>query len=547
MQTLIGRYTFRIAGIIVIFIIGLFFINKYFLVGVPAYGGEIREGIIGTPRFINPVFAQSAADKDLTSLIYSGLMRDLGEELVPDLAKEYSVSDNGREYEFTIRESAVFHDGIKVKPEDIIFTVNTIQDFLIKSPYRTQWEGVEIEKVDSDTVVFKLKQPYSDFLHNTTVGILPSHLWQNVPPEQFGFSEYNIRPVGSGPFVFKSLKEDSSGIPVEYTLTGNKNFTLGRPFLEQIKVVFYPDEKSAVRGYEDKETTNIASLTPEETMDKLLKDKKTQTVIYPLSRVFGIFFNSNNNQLLRNEYIIEAIDLAINKSHVVDFVLHGYGEIANGPVPGIEENENNYDPDRAREILENNNWVLNKQSGIREKNLNSTNMPLSISLSTSNTPELKNTAELIKAYLIEIGVNLDTKIFEPGNLQQDIIRQRDYEALLFGQVIERKSDIYAFWHSSQRNDPGLNVSVYTNSKVDELLEKLRVETNKEKVNEFLQELDNIIKNEKPAVFLYSPSLIYITKDNLRGLNGTPIGSAEDRFQEVYKWFIRTERIWNFLL
>lgn len=536
-------YSIKIILIILALVVGLFFINRYFLVEVPAYGGSITEGVIGTPRFINPVFAQSNPDRDLTALVYSGLVREVDGKIVPDLAESYTISPDGKEYTFVLQDDALFHDGERVKPEDVVFTITTLQDFLIKSPYRTRWEGVESEQIDARTVVVRLRQPFSNFLDNMTIGILPSHLWRDIPPEQFGFSEYNIRPIGSGPYKFKSLRESGSGIPVQYTLESYRDFTLGRPYIEQIKINFYANEEEAIAAYASGNVDMVASITP----SAEIEEDNAHIIHYPLDRVFGLFFNPNGNQLLRSEYIIEAIDLAIDKEHIVDTVLHGYGSVADGPVPKMDEGENNYDPERARGLLESNGWQLNEETNMREKNINNQITPLVIALSTNNAPELKHTAELVRAYLSNIGIGTDIKLFEPGNLQQDIIRQRDYEALLFGQIINQESDLYAFWHSSQRNDPGLNVSVYTNSRVDALLEQIRIETNADEVANLLERVSDIITEEKPAVFLYNPSLIYIVDEDVKGLIPAQIGNMENRFLDVHKWFLKTEKIWSFIL
>src|SRR3990167_7464173 len=110
-------------------------INKHFMVNVPMPGGSISEGIIGTPRFINPVLANSPADQDLVSLIYSGLYRKSADgSLVPDLAAKYDMSKNGLIYTFTLKDKIYFHNGKPVTADDVLFTINKVKDSIIKSP-----------------------------------------------------------------------------------------------------------------------------------------------------------------------------------------------------------------------------------------------------------------------------------------------------------------------------------------------------------------------------------------------------------------------------
>ena len=188
-------------------------INQRFTTTIPASGGSFHEGIIGTPRFVNPVLALSDADKDMTKLVYSGLMRKLPNgSFIPDLADAYTVSSDQLTYTFTIKDNIFFHDGASITADDIVFTISTIQDPIIKSPSRLNWEGVTVEKIDSHTIAFKLKQPYAAFLDNTTVGILPSHIWSTIPSEQFSFSDFNITSVGSGPYKITDVEKRSGGV-----------------------------------------------------------------------------------------------------------------------------------------------------------------------------------------------------------------------------------------------------------------------------------------------------------------------------------------------
>jgi peptide/nickel transport system substrate-binding protein len=135
-------------------------INAYFLVEVPKGGGSITEGIIGVPSLVNPVLALSDADKDLTTLVYSGLMRkESNGTFSPDLAESYTVSPDGITYTFTLRKDATFQDGTPVTADDVIFTIEKIKDPLIKSPRKLGWDGITVAKGNDNTVVFNLKQP----------------------------------------------------------------------------------------------------------------------------------------------------------------------------------------------------------------------------------------------------------------------------------------------------------------------------------------------------------------------------------------------------
>ena len=178
------------------------------------------------------------------------------------------------------------------------------------------------------------------------------------------------------------------------------------------------------------------------------------------------------------------------------------------------------------------------------KNKKKTAADLAFSISTGNAPELTKAAELIRRELADIGMKVDIKTFEVGNLNQSVIRPRQYDALLFGQIINRESDLFAFWHSSQRNDPGLNVAMYTNAKVDKILEDASVTQNEQARIKKYAQFESEIKKDMPAVFLYSPNFIYALSGELKGLSISHITSPADRFSNIHLWYTGTENVWK---
>ena len=167
-------------------------VNTYFMTDIPAHGGELREGMIGLPRTINPIFALSGTDRDISTRVYSGLMKYQGDTLVGDIAKSYNVSSDGLTYSFVLRTDVQFQDGTRLTADDVAFTIQKIQDAALKSPHRSDWLNVGVKVTSPSEIQFILKQPYSPFLANTTIGIIPKHIWGGVSDDQFIFSQYNI-------------------------------------------------------------------------------------------------------------------------------------------------------------------------------------------------------------------------------------------------------------------------------------------------------------------------------------------------------------------
>ena len=213
-------------------LLGLYALERSLLVTIPAYGGILVEGEVGSPRFINPLLAISDADRDLAALTYAGLM-GLSEtgKLVPVVAEGYTLSEDGKTYTFTLRQDAKFSDGSSVLAEDVVFTVERAQDPALKSPRYADWSGVRATVVDERTVRFTLAKPYAPFLELTTLGILPSHLWRDVASEEFPFSTLETNPVGAGPFRVERILRDSSGLIESVSLVENPLYAPGRPYL----------------------------------------------------------------------------------------------------------------------------------------------------------------------------------------------------------------------------------------------------------------------------------------------------------------------------
>ncbi len=528
-------------------------VNTSLMVDVPANGGYINEGIVGSPRFINPVLAISDLDHDMSALIYSGLMKDgPSNSLTTDLAKSYDISSDGLTYTFILKDNIYFHDGVKVTADDVEFTINKIQDNTIKSPRRPAFYDVAVEKIDDKQIKFILKKPYSPFLENLTVGILPKHLWSNLSSDEFSLSQYNLEPIGSGPYKIskmETLQKNMLIIPSYYELSAFDKYASGRPFIDKVVINFYRDEKALIDAYNNGEIEDISSISPNE-IAGIKKQSGAEVETSPLPRVFGVFFNQNQSEILSNKEVRLALDTATDKQTIVDDVLGGYGKTLDGPIPyGLISSDgspsNEYNTDMAENILLKAGWIKNSGTGIMEKKISpSRTIKLAISISTLNSPDLIKAAELIKNDWEKIGATVDIKQFEFGDLQQNIIRPRKFEALLYGMVIGRDIDFFAFWHSSQRNDPGLNISMYANSKVDKLLEDARKTSNSSVRIDKYKSFENEIKKDIPAVFLYSPEFIYIIPDKIKGSSIGTITLPYERFLNINNWYIETNNLWK---
>jgi peptide/nickel transport system substrate-binding protein len=530
-----------VLGVLVIItsLVGIYALERSVLVTIPANGGTLVEGELGSPRFVNPLLAVSDADRDLSTLTNAGLM-GLGAsgELVPVLAESYSVSDDGKSYTFTLRKGSMFSDGTPITADDVVFTVQKAQDSALKSPELANWSGVLAQALDARTVRFTLTKPYAPFIENTTLGILPAHLWRSVSDEDFPFSTLATEPVGAGPFKFSKVVRGADGIIEEYDVVANTSYALGRPHLDGIHFVFYSQADDLKAGLENGSVQSAYGV-PE-----------PSALRAPYASVFGVFFNPNQNPALARPEVRKALSLAIDRTNITQRVLGGYASPLMGPVPpgsGIDGTPIPVLADRigsASAVLTAGGWKYDATAGVWKQA--GAKLALTMTLKTSNVPELKAVATAVKADWEKLGVQTDIELYEPGDLSQNVIRPRKYDALLFGMVVGRDRDLFAFWDSSQRNDPGLNIALYANKTVDQLLESARQESDPAKRLDDLAKINADISADYPAAFTHAPDFLYVVPPALQGIALTQISTPSDRFASVSDWYLERQSVWPFL-
>lgn len=512
---------------------------------VPKKGGEYAEGIVGQPIYINPLLSQtSEADADLTQLVYSGLLKyDNAGNLTNDLAENYEISEDKKTYTFFLKSNVSWHDGEKMSADDVKFTMDILQDPAYKSPLRQSWQGVGVEKIDETTIKFNLEQPYFGFLNKLTLGILPKHIWENINPEKFTLADYNLRPIGTGPYLFSNIQKDSLGTIASIDLLSFPNYFDGEPYIPKITVNFYPDDNAAMNAYNQKEVGGLGNL-PLDRLAEIKSKKSTLNHELVIPRFFSLFFNQTKSIVLANDAVRKSLALAVNRDEIIEQVLGGKGVAVYAPfLPQMNEfnpdtEKNAFDIEKSKEILEADGWKMNEEKGVREKG----GTELRFKILTIDWPELSQTAGLLQEQWQKVGVQAEVEILTISDMQQNHIRPREYEALLFGQESSFDPDLYPFWHSSQKQDPGLNLSLFDNKKGDVLLEEARQETNDEARVAKFREFQTILAEKIPAIFLFSPYYVYPVSDQIKGIEMKDINSPSWRFAEVSKWFINTRRV-----
>jgi len=528
-------------------VIGLL-INLYFqnTVTVPRPGGKYIEGLVGVPKYINPLLSQyNDVDQDISTLLFNGLMKVNSQGVLElDLAREYQVSEDQKSYTFYLKDNIYWHDGEKLTPDDVIFTFSAIMDPEWQSLWRTYFNNVTIEKIDDLTLRFNLEEPSSLFLENTTFGIIPEHLWQNIPAANVTLAELNKKPVGTGPYQFKNLTKDKNGNIRSFTVERNNNYYNRPPYIEEITFKFYGDFETATEALSNNNIEGL-SLLPKEKTSELEKNNELAFYNLSLPQYTAVFFNTKSVDYLTDKNIRQALSYAIDKQRILKEAVEQKGQLIYGPIlPGfVGYNPNlkkyTFDQSEAIGLLKDGGWELipDEESGqlIRSKD----GQKLSITLTTVDKIEYTKTAEIIQENWQTIGIEVNVDIVAKNKIINDVIDPRNYQALIFGEII--KNDPYPFWHSSQTQNPGTNLAVWSNREIDNLLEAGRLTTDIKTKDQKYKDFQAILVEESPVIFLYNPVHLYPVNKKIKGINTLRINSPSDRFLNITDWYIKIKR------
>ncbi len=532
-----------VAGVIM----SLLSLNAQYLAPTAVSGGTLTEGIVGIPRFVNPVLAVTRADQDMSSLIYAGLMKiDTNGTLIPDMAESVTVSEDGRTYNVVIRKDVRFHDNTPLTARDVAFTIGLIQNPDLKSPVRGNWSGVTVQEIDEYELNIVLDEAYTPFIENFTIGIVPRHIWSELPIEQVPFSQRNTEPIGSGPFKVETTKRNEAGLIESYTLERARDEVK----LDGVIVKFYQNEQSLVEAFEANIITSTANL-PLAAVAEAAAGTDFTVVTEPLPRVFAIFLNQNKSPALRDASVREALEAAIDREAIVEKALLGYGVPTESPMPprvnGVESSDvegvqSATGTDAVAKLLTKAGWQKNPNANW-EKRIDGDNVTLSVTLRTSNTPLFERTTELVAEAWRNEGIMVEVEQYEQSDLLQAVIRPRDFEALIFGIDMNRTVDLYPFWHSSQREDPGLNIAQYANIEVDSLVTTARTTRDTAAQITAIDKATAIISAERPAIFLYVPEITYVVANHVTISPFTAISKPHERFMNIDDWHLAEEERW----
>lgn len=537
------RY-FLVGAVLVLIISSILFGISLFYkktVIAPVAGGSFTEGIIGQPIFINPLIAEeNKPDLDIIELVFSGLL---------DLAEKYTTSEEGKIWTVILKPDLKWSNGEPLTSDDVVFTIEAIQDKATNSPYYETWQGVIIERISEREVKFVLRAPYAFFSTNLRdLKIIPRNIFSNLPLANLRLSSYNLDPVSSGPYKFKKLEKRKDGFITKIQLETNPYYAGEKPLITEFNFKFYPNYEEAVQAFNKREIDGLGSLNFDNLKGLMIGH---QVFEFSQLKYYAIFFNPNLAPSLKEREVRSALALATNQKKIVSSVLNNRATEATGPlfpeIPGYDFSlyqDKIFSLDNASSTLESAGWKLNKE-GIREKRLEKKNiLSLDFKIVVPEIQFLIDAINIIKEDWQKIGVKLDLIILSLPNVINEAIATRNYQMIIFGNSLKDNADIFSFWHSSQKYHPGLNLALYENKASDELLEAIRKDFNEESRNKNLSKLQENILKDRPAIFLFSPHYFYAVAKDLKGIDLKFIISPSDRFKMANKWYLKTARVFK---
>lgn len=511
-----------------------------------ANNSTYAEGTLGAINTLNPLFATTSSEKSLSRLLFSQLLAyDTTGNLNYDLAANVTVSDAGKTYTVKLRDNAKWSDGEALTAQDVVFTVNLMKNSETRSII-AGWSDISVVALDDETVEFTLKSVYASFEHALTFAILPEHILKNVAPASLRESDFSQKPVTSGPFKLNFIQTigTNSGAKVAY-LVRNNDYYGAKVKLASFRLYAYPNTESIYKALNKNEISAAADLTITEA--KSLSTEKYNVVNMPIqSGVFAIL--NTKSPVLNDVAVRRALQLATNTEAIRESLTDSTKTLnlpltdsqLTGDLPTVP----GFDLELAKKTLEEHGWKLNV-NGEREKDGQS----LKIKVVTTKSSEYEGVLTILSGQWRSLGVAIETQIIDTSDVTQNIsstvLQPRNYDVLLYQLDIGADPDVYAYWHSSQISNSGLNFANYSSIISNDALSSARNNLNSTLRNiKYLTFVKQWI-SDVPAIGLYQSTMQYASGKNVTTFDANnKLITATDRYSDLYNWSASQQSVYK---
>lgn len=469
---------------------------------------------------INPAMDEHG---EINVLLFNGLTAHDGDnQVVPGLAESWDYDETTYTYTFHIRDGIHWHDGEPFTAKDVQFTIEAIMDPDNGSENAPNYEDVEeITVVDDQTISFRLAEPNVAFLEYMTMAVLPSHLLEGEDMQE---SDFFRHPVGTGPYQLERWDVGQSIV-----LTKNEDYYLGAPNIDTVIFKIVADDNAQAMQLESGEL-DLALLDPKNAANFEGRDGFT---CYDMTTADyrGILFNFANDYWTENRDLIPAVCCALDRQAIIDSVLLGQGMAAYSPLQRNRYNNENverydYDPDRARQILEDAGCVLG-DDGFYTRNGEPVGFTISVMAGEQDRIDI---AQAAAQQLREVGIQCTVEIpaqMDWGGQMACLIG--------WGSPFDADDHTYKVFGTGK----GANYSSYSNEKVDEYLTLARQSDDPVVRGEYYGKFQEELAKDPAYAFLCYIDANYVTNSNIQGIAAdTVLGHhGVGIFWNIHQWTI----------
>ncbi len=506
-------------------------------------GGQIVYGSFSDAATMNPVLSQDTTSSGVINMFSRAMIinHPLTTEPHPQLAESWDITDDGIEYTFNLREDVTWHDGEQLTAQDAVFTYETHMHPDTGSPQTAELTDRinMVEALDDYTVRFTLNFPASPFLQaNCIYRLIPEHILGDVEPADIASHDYSIGTegvtIGCGPFQFQEWVSDD-----HITLVKYPDYYEGEPNIDQWIMRIVPGDtvlaQQLITGELDigsVQASDFDSLDAQGNVDVHMYDTFNFTF-------YAYQLDEERTTLFQEREVRQALLYALDREALVSAIRFGIGEVATGTMPapswaynpeGIDRHYE-YDPDRARELLDEAGWVEG-DDGIRERD----GERFSFEIYTNAGNEIRERyVAVMQQQWREIGVECTPQTEAWSAFLDRITGTRDFEMFLVGFSWGVDPHQETMWHTDAQ-EGGFNMNRYSNPDVDDLLGQALATTDWDKRTEIYTEMQNLVLEDLPAAILDFPK--GVVGVNTRVHNVFPTDVDYDTFSSnAHEWWV----------